>query len=588
MSLWKGTALLAALAFALSACADPVADPLAESDAGGAADAPGPGADAEGSDPDQGVPPPDAPEDTATSDTPRPGDAAEDGANDSSVQPDAPADARGEPDLGPDASPDADRDAEPDVSPEPVDCDGIEAQGFALCRQTTSTCEAVFTDGEGCTAVCAAAGLVCAGVLEDLSDECAPDAERPALTCDPPTGHMSDYCVCQRADDHCTPRCAADFCGSDGCGGVCGCGPGQMCRDSACVDEGPVDCDGYPYSPRALLDELEGFGRRTTGGDPNNVYRVTSRSNSGAGSLRRGLESDERYWIVFDIGRDEAARINIDPDDPIDIQSHKTIDGRGRDITINGTLRIRGQRNIIIADVALTNQNSPRCTQEHDVVTVTSDDANRPGDYDSRDIWLHHCELYDGGDGLFDIRGGSRVTVSWNYWHDHFKAVLIGVNGERGESAETEVTFHHNYFERITKRHPRMHYARVHAFNNYYFEYWEYAVSVADDGEFRSEGNIFQAREGETCGIPFVGCQNPAPCGDMDWEVFKEGIDLDRESNHGRGKAISIGDLLVNDATVEQAGTVFTPSYEYAVAPATTELATHIREVAGRRANYCR
>jgi pectate lyase len=569
---WKGPVLLAVVA--LCACADPATEsfPEAEVDAGG--DAVGPDV-RDASVADTADPSPDVARDTPAPDAPN------DASGDAREPPDAPVDA-GEPDT----APDAEADVTPDM-PQPVDCDGIEAQGFALCRQTHSTCEAVFTDQEGCAAVCAAAGLVCGGVLEDLPGECAPDAERPALTCDPATGHMSDYCVCQRPDDTCTPTCPEGFCGSDGCGGLCGCGRGESCQDSACVEDGP-DCDGFPHSARSLLAELQGFGRRATGGDPDNIYRVTTRSNSGAGSLRRALESDERYWVVFDIGRDGNERINIDPDDPIDIKSHKTIDGRGRDVTINGNMRIRGQRNIIISDVALTNQNSPRCTQEHDVVTVTADDANRPGDYDSRDIWLHHCELYDGGDGLFDIRGGSRVTLSWNYWHDHFKAVLIGVNGQRGESEETEVTFHHNYFERITKRHPRMHYARVHAYNNYYFEYWEYAVSVADDGEFRSEGNIYQAREGETCGVPFIGCQNPAPCGDMDWEVFKEGIDLDREDGHGRGKAVSIGDLLVNEATVEQAGTIFTPDYSYEVEVATPALAEHIRQNAGRRPAYCR
>src|SRR5688572_13876550 len=41
----------------------------------------------------------------------------------------------------------------------PVSCDGIEDAGFELCTATADTCTAVFTNGAGCTAVCAAAGL---------------------------------------------------------------------------------------------------------------------------------------------------------------------------------------------------------------------------------------------------------------------------------------------------------------------------------------------------------------------------------------------------------------------------------------------
>ena len=79
----------------------------------------------------------------------------------------------------------------------PVNCSGIESAGFELCQATADECRAVFRNGAGCTAVCAAAGLTCAEAREDVQDECAADTSRPAISCD--SGHESDYCVCRRS-----------------------------------------------------------------------------------------------------------------------------------------------------------------------------------------------------------------------------------------------------------------------------------------------------------------------------------------------------------------------------------------------------
>lgn len=37
----------------------------------------------------------------------------------------------------------------------------------------------------------------CASVFENLDSQCAPDTERPELSCSSPTNHDSDYCVCE-------------------------------------------------------------------------------------------------------------------------------------------------------------------------------------------------------------------------------------------------------------------------------------------------------------------------------------------------------------------------------------------------------
>lgn len=78
---------------------------------------------------------------------------------------------------------------------DPVDCSPIEAAGFDLCASGQDFCGAVFQDGSGCTAVCAAAGLACEVAYEDVEGSCEADEARPPVPCD--SGHRSDYCLCR-------------------------------------------------------------------------------------------------------------------------------------------------------------------------------------------------------------------------------------------------------------------------------------------------------------------------------------------------------------------------------------------------------
>jgi hypothetical protein len=90
-----------------------------------------------------------------------------------------------------------------DGDPGPVDpppegaCAGIRANpAFEVCREGPDTCAGVFTDGAGCAAYCAAAGMVCAARFGG-EPGCAEERQNP-LPCEPETGHTSDWCECVR------------------------------------------------------------------------------------------------------------------------------------------------------------------------------------------------------------------------------------------------------------------------------------------------------------------------------------------------------------------------------------------------------
>jgi hypothetical protein len=78
----------------------------------------------------------------------------------------------------------------------PLSCAALARTGVQLCSSATDSCGVVFTDGSGCSAICAAVGMACAMAYENVEGQCARDESRPALPCD--SAHESDYCVCRR------------------------------------------------------------------------------------------------------------------------------------------------------------------------------------------------------------------------------------------------------------------------------------------------------------------------------------------------------------------------------------------------------
>jgi pectate lyase len=94
-------------------------------------------------------------------------------------------------------------------------------------------------------------------------------------------------------------------------------------------------------------------------------------------------------------------------------------------------------------------------------------------------IWVDHCEFYnespavqsnkDYYDGLIDTKKGSKfVTISWNYFHDHWKGCLAGHSDSETGDVNLTVTYHHNYFKNIGSRTPLLRYGKVHMYNNYF------------------------------------------------------------------------------------------------------------------------
>ena len=102
-------------------------------------------------------------------------------------------------------------------------------------------------------------------------------------------------------------------------------------------------------------------------------------------------------------------------------------------------------------------------------------------------VWIDHCTFDDGArpdslngtyygreyqhhDGTMDISNAADlITVSYNYYHDHDKLGLVGSSDSAtADIGHLRVTYHHNYYQNVVQRGPRVRFGQVHIYNNYY------------------------------------------------------------------------------------------------------------------------
>jgi pectate lyase len=109
--------------------------------------------------------------------------------------------------------------------------------------------------------------------------------------------------------------------------------------------------------------------------------------------------------------------------------------------------------------------------------------------------------LYQVHDGQLDITNASNyVTVSWNRFENHDKVMLIGSSDNApADVGKLKVTIHHNLFEDLGQRAPRVRYGQVHIYNNYYkirnAENYVYSWGVGIQSAAYAENNFFRVNK---------------------------------------------------------------------------------------------
>jgi pectate lyase len=262
--------------------------------------------------------------------------------------------------------------------------------------------------------------------------------------------------------------------------------------DADTDDEGDrLDCADYATGGYALKKYLAAYDPRTWGSAKPSGPQEEARQASAARQAER---------IVLPVG------------------SNTTIVGLGDSAVLKGaSLQVRNADNVIIRNLDVRDA--------YDCFPVWQPNTGGLGDwktaYDNiwltgaTHVWVDHVTLSDKGhpdakeptyfarnylrhDGLLDITNGSDlVTVSWSRFTGHDKAMLVGsgdtATGDRGK---LRVTLHHNAFESVVQRAPRVRFGQVHVYNNRYDitgDDHRYSLGVSTESRMYAENNAFHA-----------------------------------------------------------------------------------------------
>ena len=134
----------------------------------------------------------------------------------------------------------------------------------------------------------------------------------------------------------------------------------------------------------------------------------------------------------------------------------------------------------------------------------------------TQQVWVDHCRFADvpraprtvfgrhlqHQDGLLDItRQSDRVSVSWCRFEDHDKTMLIGGSDRHSDDeGRLRVTLHHNLWQRVRERTPRVRYGQVQLVNNLFVvedtAAYAYSIGVGRQARIHSEANAWQTPPG--------------------------------------------------------------------------------------------
>lgn len=263
----------------------------------------------------------------------------------------------------------------------------------------------------------------------------------------------------------------------------------------------PADCVLPPVSTTPI-----GYGAATTGGADAPPVLVSSYDEAQAvldeyrDAFEEGTQSALvlRFAGTFDFASitDVCAQHQKEPQ----ILEVKEVEN----LTIEGALgssanfgiKVSRAKNIIVRNMTLGLLPGGDAS---DAITLEGNDTN--GDVEN--VWIDHNELFSSTkddcegagdtefDGLIDIKKGARrITISYNYLHDHQKTGLLGSSDD--DATERYVTFHHNRYENVVSRTPLHRFGFIHLFNNYFGNISSSGINVRMGGVALIESNFFE------------------------------------------------------------------------------------------------
>ncbi len=279
----------------------------------------------------------------------------------------------------------------------------------------------------------------------------------------------------------------------------------------ACPDEGEEKEEEKPITGNVELDKLYGYAEGTTGGqgatEANTHHFDNGKKFTEWLKLREKNKSEEPaiVWLSGTFTKEDG-RDSSSPWFDIKRTNNISIYGTNSFKMENVGFFLNGANNIIIRNIYIK---MPKADNGADGISMQA----------SSKVWIDHCtfesmnQTSDYEDGSCDITHATKqVTVSWNHFIKTQKTALVGHSNSATADAVITATFHHNYFDKSSSRHPRVRFGKVHVYNNFYNGVTTYGVGSAYEAKVLVEYNNFDAVH-----LPTDICTFPAKKSGSSW-----------------------------------------------------------------------
>ena len=296
----------------------------------------------------------------------------------------------------------------------------------------------------------------------------------------------------------------------------------------------------------AAVDQCKPIGWATRSGRTSTEFNVTGGGNATPivvktfSDLQKYAKDSSPRVIYIDgtLGDGwsgtSGSRLNI-------TASNKTIIGLKPGTLLKAPIHITSKAsNIIVRNIVIQGPGS-NADQAWDNLTIEGE---------SKNIWIDHCEFWDGQDGNADVvKGSDNVTFTWCIFgykkkSTHNLSNLIGSSdNEPVSEGKLNVTYMFNWWKAANQRKPRCRYGNVHVVNNL----------LTGDASITNGTDVLGVSAGHMCKVRternvFINESNPIYTGNANGTGVNEVID----------------NIFTNcSGNTRGTGTSFTPPYEY-------------------------
>ena len=303
---------------------------------------------------------------------------------------------------------------------------------------------------------------------------------------------------------------------------------------------------GLAVCASAAVDQCKPIGWATRSGRTSTEFNVTGGGNAtpitvtNFADLQKYAKDSSPRVIYIDgtLGDGwsgtSGSRLNI-------TASNKTIIGLKPGTLLKAPIHITSKAsNIIVRNIVIQGPGS-NADQAWDNLTIEGE---------SKNIWIDHCEFWDGQDGNADVvKGSDNVTFTWCIFgykkkSTHNLSNLIGSSdNEPVSEGKLNVTYMFNWWKAANQRKPRCRYGNVHVVNNL----------LTGDASITNGTDVLGVAAGHMCRVRternvFINENNPIYTGVANGTGVNEVIDNIFTNCSGNTKGT---------------GTSFTPPYEY-------------------------